>query len=65
MEYLYFQVDYNGKVDYAWLDITEVNVAYFSGQIDAAVLECQFLPISLRKVFNLVTSYYELLNCTN
>jgi outer membrane protein assembly factor BamB len=33
---LHFRVEYNGGVDYAWLDITEANVAYYTGQTDSA-----------------------------
>jgi N-acetylneuraminic acid mutarotase len=38
---LHFRVEYKGGVSYAWLDITEVNVAYFKGQKDVAVFERQ------------------------
>lgn len=48
---LHFQVEYNGKVDYAWLDITEVNVAYFSGQTDVAKFERQiFIDKSVQSI---------------
>ncbi len=33
---LHFRVEYNGGVDYAWLDITEANVAYYTGQTASA-----------------------------
>ncbi|MBU0617680.1 MAG: hypothetical protein KKI02_08175, partial [Planctomycetes bacterium] len=36
---LHFKVEHNGFVDYAWLDITEVNNAYWLGQTEAAVFE--------------------------
>ena len=36
---LHFKVEHNGFVDYAWLDITEVNNAYWLGQPDVAVFE--------------------------
>ena len=36
---LHFEVEHNGFVDYAWLDITEVNNAYWLGQTDVAVFE--------------------------
>jgi hypothetical protein len=36
---LLFEVEHNGHVDYAWLDITEVNVAYWLGQTDIANFE--------------------------
>jgi hypothetical protein len=36
---LHFEVEHNGFVDYAWLDITEVNNAYWQGQTDLAVFE--------------------------
>ena len=36
---LLFQVEHNGFVDYAWLDITEVNNAYNLGQTDVALFE--------------------------
>jgi hypothetical protein len=38
---LHFKVDYGGFVDYAWLDITEVNVACWNGQTDIATFERQ------------------------
>jgi hypothetical protein len=38
---LHFKVEHNGFVDYAWLDITEVNNAYWLGQTDVAVFERQ------------------------
>ncbi|MFQ5807326.1 MAG: hypothetical protein ACE5I3_12835, partial [Phycisphaerae bacterium] len=36
---LHFKVEHNGFVDYAWLDITEVNVAYWLGQTSVATFE--------------------------
>jgi hypothetical protein len=36
---LHFRVEHNGFVDYAWLDITEVNNAYWLGQTESAVFE--------------------------
>ncbi len=36
---LHFKVEHNGFIDYAWLDITEVNNAYWLGQTDVAVFE--------------------------
>lgn len=41
---LHFKVEYDEFVDYAWLDITEANVAYWQGQTDLAVFERQ-VPI--------------------
>ncbi|MBN2477396.1 MAG: hypothetical protein JXB62_22515 [Pirellulales bacterium] len=38
---LHFRVEYDGAVDYAWLDITEANVAYWQGETDTAVFERQ------------------------
>jgi hypothetical protein len=38
---LHFQVEYDGAVDHAWLDITEANVAYLEGQTEVAVFERQ------------------------
>ena len=38
---LHFSVEYNGGVDYAWLDITEANVAYWHGQQSTAVFDRQ------------------------
>jgi hypothetical protein len=38
---LHFKVEYDEFVDYAWLDITEANVAYWQGQTDVAVFERQ------------------------
>ncbi len=35
------EVEYDGLVDYAWLDIMEVNNAYWSGQTETAVIERQ------------------------
>jgi len=36
---LLLKVEHAGFVDYAWLDITEVNNAYWAGQTDVAVFE--------------------------
>jgi hypothetical protein len=36
---LHFRIDYEDNVDYAWLDITEANVAYYQGQTNAATFE--------------------------
>lgn len=36
---LHFRVEYNGGVDYCWLDITEANVAYWQGQTTTAIFE--------------------------
>jgi hypothetical protein len=38
---LHFKVEHEGFVDYAWLDITEVNNAYWGGQTDVATFERQ------------------------
>ncbi len=38
---LHFRVEKDGGVDYAWLDVTEVNVAYWQGATDVAVFERQ------------------------
>ncbi len=38
---LHFRVEKDGGVDYAWLDVTEVNVAYWQGQTGLAVIERQ------------------------
>ena len=38
---LHFRVEYGGGVDYAWLDITEANMARFNGITDVAVFERQ------------------------
>jgi hypothetical protein len=38
---LHFRVEYNGGVDYAWLDITEANVAYWQGQTATATFDRQ------------------------
>ncbi len=38
---LHFRVEHAGGVDYCWLDITEANIAYFSGQTATAVFERQ------------------------
>lgn len=36
---LHFRVEHEGMVDYAWLDITEPNVAYYQGQTNQATFE--------------------------
>ena len=36
---LLFEVEDRGHVDYAWLEVTEVNVAYELGQTDVATFE--------------------------
>jgi len=36
---LHFRVEYDGGVDYCWLDITEANVAYWEGQTTTAIFE--------------------------
>ncbi len=36
---LHFRVEYDGGVDYAWLDTPEVNIAYWEGQTQTAVFE--------------------------
>ncbi|HUU97043.1 MAG TPA: hypothetical protein VM487_14995 [Phycisphaerae bacterium] len=38
---LHFKVEHGEFVDYAWLDITEVNNAYWLGQTERAIFECQ------------------------
>ena len=38
---LHFRVEYNGGVDYAFLDITEANIAYYSGQTGTVVFDRQ------------------------
>lgn len=38
---LHFQLEYEGAVDYAWLDITEANVAYYGGQTNQATFQRQ------------------------
>ncbi len=38
---LLFSVEYEGNMDYAWFDITEANILYFSGQTNVAVFERQ------------------------
>lgn len=38
---LHFKVEYEGFVDYCWLDVTEVNVAYWQGQTSVATFERQ------------------------
>ena len=38
---LLFKVEHRGYVDYAWLDITEVNNAYWNGDTDVAQFERQ------------------------
>ncbi len=36
---LHFRLEYEGAVDYAWLDITEANVAYYQGQTHLATFQ--------------------------
>jgi len=36
---LHFKIEYDEFVDYAWLDITEANIAYWQGQSDLATFE--------------------------
>ena len=36
---LHFEIEHNGHVDYAWLDISEVNLAYWHGATDVATFE--------------------------
>lgn len=36
---LHFRVEYDGGVDYAWLDVPEVNIAFWEGQTQTAVFE--------------------------
>ena len=36
---LHFKIEHNGFVDYAWLDITEVNIACWQGQTESATFE--------------------------
>ena len=36
---LHFRVDYGGGTDYAWLDITEANLAYWRGAVDRAIFD--------------------------
>lgn len=38
---LHFRIEYNDGIDFAWLDITEVNVAYWQGQTEVATFERQ------------------------
>jgi hypothetical protein len=38
---LHFRIEYNGGIDYAWLDITEPNVAFYQGQTNLAIFERQ------------------------
>ncbi|MEN6309758.1 MAG: hypothetical protein ABFD91_18585, partial [Anaerohalosphaeraceae bacterium] len=40
---LLFRVEYDGGVDYCWLDITEACVAYWKGQTDTAVFNRQLV----------------------
>jgi hypothetical protein len=37
----HISVEYDGFIDYAWLDVTEANVAYFQGQTELAVFDRQ------------------------
>lgn len=36
---LHFRVEYEGAVDYAWLDITEPNIAFYQGQTNRATFQ--------------------------
>jgi hypothetical protein len=36
---LHFRIEYDGDIDYTWLDITEVNVAYWKGYTGTAVFD--------------------------
>ena len=36
---LHFAVEYDGETDFAWLDVTEANVAYWRGAMDVATFE--------------------------
>jgi hypothetical protein len=36
---LHFRIEYAGSSDYAWLDLTEANVAYYQGQTNQAVFD--------------------------
>lgn len=38
---LLFRIEYDDFVDYAWLDITETNVAYYQGQTEVATFDRQ------------------------
>ncbi|MCX6927421.1 MAG: hypothetical protein NT154_30085 [Verrucomicrobia bacterium] len=38
---IHFRLEYEGAVDYAWLDITEANVAYYQGQTHQATFQRQ------------------------
>ena len=38
---LLFKIEYEGFIDYAWLDITEVNVAYWQGATSVATFDRQ------------------------
>ncbi|MBU4261712.1 MAG: PQQ-binding-like beta-propeller repeat protein [Proteobacteria bacterium] len=38
---LHFRVEYNGGVDYCWLDISEVNSRWFRGETESVVFERQ------------------------
>ncbi|MFH1148207.1 MAG: carboxypeptidase-like regulatory domain-containing protein, partial [Pseudomonadota bacterium] len=38
---LHFRVEYDHAVDYAWLDVTEANIAYWTGQTGVSVFERQ------------------------
>lgn len=40
---LLFRVEYDGGIDYCWLDITEACVAYWNGQTDTAVFDRQLI----------------------
>jgi len=38
---LHFRIEYNGGIDYTWLDITQANVAYWKGHTDTAIFDRQ------------------------
>jgi hypothetical protein len=40
---LLFRVEYDGGIDYCWLDITEACVAYWNGQTETAVFDRQLV----------------------
>lgn len=42
---LHFKIEYDGVVDYTWLDLTECNQAYYTGQTSLATFE-RFLQLA-------------------
>jgi hypothetical protein len=44
---LHFQIEWAGQTNYAWLDIMEVNTAYYRGQTNLALFERQVSPSGL------------------